>query len=325
MLTSPLYFGFSSQYTLNLTHIRSRPGSRSEPESEPKSKSEYQPGSGSRQCEAVVRRGVLLLRLLDHVAFVDDRASLQPLANLAALPLQLQRATTAAAPRGGQPKARVRHEGCNPYQGCNPITRDTPQRTRDTTLRTRAATLCECTSDAPRELAALRRQQERQREACGAPSRHAAQPVLDRALPGKVGSIRTAIMGEQTGATPHLCTHRASQCSGSELGASSRNCVACTILTRSTTGRAAALRQSGANVVAAGGRGDARRSSNRHSRSQPAQQHGRPSRRSEHTRCRRRRLRLSLHRRWPSFHRRRPFLRRFRPSLRRRRGKQVSK
>ena len=186
MLTSPLYFGFSSQYTLNLTHIRSRPGSRSEPESEPKSKSEYQPGSGSRQCEAVVRRGVLLLRLLDHVAFVDDRASLQPLANLAALPLQLQRATTAAAPRGGQPKARVRHEGCNPYQGCNPITRDTPQRTRDTTLRTRAATLCECTSDAPRELAALRRQQERQREACGAPSRHAAQPVLDRALPGKL-------------------------------------------------------------------------------------------------------------------------------------------
>ena len=129
-------------------------------------------------------------------------------------------------------------------------------------------------------------------------------------------------MSEQTGATPHLCTHRASQCSGSELGASSRNCVACTILTRSTTGRAAALRQSGAHVVAAGGRGNARRSSNRHSRSQPAQQLGRPSRWNKHTR--RRRHRRHRHR-WPSFHRRRPFLRRFRPSLQRCRGKQASK
>ena len=69
----------------------------------------------------MVRRGVQLLRLLDHVAFVDDRTSLQPLADLAALPLQLQRATTPAAPHGGQPKARVRHKGCSPtYQGCNP-------------------------------------------------------------------------------------------------------------------------------------------------------------------------------------------------------------
>ena len=129
MLTSPLYFGFPSPYTLNLTQSESRPGSRSDPESEPESKSEYKPGSGSRQCQAVVRRGTQLLRLLDHVAFVDDRASLQLLADLAALPLQLQRVTTAAAPRGGQPKARVRHEGCNPtyqrrnptYQGCNPM------------------------------------------------------------------------------------------------------------------------------------------------------------------------------------------------------------
>ena len=121
MLTSPLYFGFPSRYTLNFTQSESRPGSRSEPASEPESKSESEYGSGSRQCEAVVRRGVQLLRLLNHVAFVDDRASLQPLADLAALPLQLQRATTTAAPHSGQPKARVRHKGCNPmYQGCNP-------------------------------------------------------------------------------------------------------------------------------------------------------------------------------------------------------------
>ena len=121
MLTSPLYFGFSRQYTLNLTQIKSRPGSRSEPASEPESKSESEPGSDSRQCEAVVHRGLLLLQQLDHVAFVDDRASLQPLADLAALPLQLQRLTTAAALHGGQPKASMRHEGCNPtYQGCNP-------------------------------------------------------------------------------------------------------------------------------------------------------------------------------------------------------------